>query len=187
MNCVDQFPSFIDRESASVVACADQLGRASVRKALREAIAILQRRMRDVDSVDEAVTTLGAARLHSEEATAAMCTVVFIVAKALDLTPQHLTRARRDARGTYARHVCMYLAWNILGISMPQIALFFHRRDHSTALYARNRIQAELDAGKIDSAKWEELTVLTRKCAERHGLLAGPRDGTRMNLLARSA
>ena len=100
-------------------------------------------------------------------------------------------RAGRDYEGGYARHVCMYLAWSTLGVSMPQIARFFNRRDHSTTLYAHNRIQAELDAGKIDPKRWNEVTTQIRACAEWHGLAgwkrSAARTAVRRDLWTRSA
>jgi chromosomal replication initiator protein len=58
-----------------------------------------------------------------------------------------LRGARRTQDIAFARHVAMYLARDLTEASLPQIGERFGGRDHSTVLYAVNKIERQLADG----------------------------------------
>jgi chromosomal replication initiator protein len=40
----------------------------------------------------------------------------------------------------------MYIAWQLTGASLPQIAREFGKKDHTTAMYARDKIADLMDS-----------------------------------------
>ena len=59
-----------------------------------------------------------------------------------------LRGARRTQDIAFARHVAMYLARDLTEASLPQIGERFGGRDHSTVLYAVNKIERQLTDGQ---------------------------------------
>jgi hypothetical protein len=97
--------------------------------------------------------------------------LVSTVAVGLDLNPQSVLQPTREQRFTYARQMCMHLAYGVFGMSSTRIARYFGKRDHTTVLYGRDRIQAELDIGKVDPVVWADLTQRVRVIGGKHGLV----------------
>jgi chromosomal replication initiator protein len=58
-----------------------------------------------------------------------------------------LRGARRTQDIAFARHIAMYLARDLTEASLPQIGERFGGRDHSTVLYAVNKIERQLKDG----------------------------------------
>jgi len=69
----------------------------------------------------------------------AVCTI-------LRLSRDDLLSSSRTARVTQARHLAMYLARDLTGLSLAEIARGF-KRDHSTVLHAIRRVSANLELG----------------------------------------
>lgn len=101
----------------------------------------------------------------------ALCDLVNAVAAALGVDAEGLMHRNREQRFSYARQMSMYLAYMVFGVSSSRIARYFGKRDHTTVLYGRNRIQADLDDGKIDAALWDQLVEQVRDIGRRHGLV----------------
>ena len=99
--------------------------------------------------------------------------LVVVVATGLSLNPQTVLQRTREQRSSYARQMCMHLAYGVFGMSSTRIARYFGKRDHTTVLYGRNRIQDELDTGKIDPVVWANLTEHVRVIGAKYGLVLG--------------
>jgi chromosomal replication initiation ATPase DnaA len=76
-----------------------------------------------------------------------------VVAVTLGTTVQrlHFSR-RRDVGISHPRAVAMYFGWMVVGESFPRIARHYGLKDHTSALYARDRIAGEIAAGWLPEA-----------------------------------
>jgi chromosomal replication initiator protein len=63
------------------------------------------------------------------------------VAKAHGLTVKEMDNHRRDQRLAGPRQIAMYLSTELTDCSLPQIAREFAKKDHTTVIYARNKIK----------------------------------------------
>ena len=68
------------------------------------------------------------------------------VSKFFGISIKEMEAQRRDQRVTMPRQVAMYIAWQLTGASLPQIAREFGKKDHTTAMYARDKIADMMDA-----------------------------------------
>lgn len=68
------------------------------------------------------------------------------VSKFFGISIKEMEAQRRDQRVTLPRQVAMYIAWQLTGASLPQIAREFGKKDHTTAMYARDKIADMMDA-----------------------------------------
>jgi chromosomal replication initiator protein len=68
------------------------------------------------------------------------------VSKFFGISIKEMEAQRRDQRVTLPRQVAMYIAWQLTGASLPQIAREFGKKDHTTAMYARDKIADLMDA-----------------------------------------
>jgi chromosomal replication initiator protein len=68
------------------------------------------------------------------------------VSKFFGISIKEMEAQRRDQRVTMPRQVAMYIAWQLTGASLPQIAREFGKKDHTTAMYARDKIADLMDA-----------------------------------------
>jgi chromosomal replication initiator protein len=64
-----------------------------------------------------------------------------VVAKEYGLTVKDMDHHRRDQRVAAPRQIAMYLATELTDNSLPQIAQQFHKKDHTTVMYARDKIR----------------------------------------------
>jgi len=110
----------------------------------------------------------------------AMSELVAIVAAGLGVNAEKVMHQHREQRSSYARQMSMYLAYTVFGVSSTRIARYFDKRDHTTVLYGRDRIQADLDAGRIDATLWEDLVERIREIGRKHGLFRS-KDGRAPN------
>jgi chromosomal replication initiator protein len=65
-------------------------------------------------------------------------------AGALGLSARQLTSPGRSRPVVYARQIAMYLCRELAGLSYPEIARHFNRRDHTTALHAHRKVKGQL-------------------------------------------
>lgn len=72
--------------------------------------------------------------------------IQILVARRCRVRIENLRSHRRNPKDTRARHIAMYLARRITEESYPTIAFNFGR-DHSTVVYAFDKVQALVDAG----------------------------------------
>ncbi len=63
------------------------------------------------------------------------------VAKAHGLSVKEMDNPRRDQRLAAPRHIAMYIAAELTDCSLPQIAREFGKKDHTTIMYARDKVK----------------------------------------------
>src|SRR5580704_6523523 len=61
------------------------------------------------------------------------------------ITVKKLEGQRRDQRLTVQRQIAMYLACELTNASLPQIAREFGKKDHTTVMYARDKVKQQQD------------------------------------------
>jgi chromosomal replication initiator protein len=61
------------------------------------------------------------------------------------ITQKELEGQRRDQRLTVPRQIAMYLACDLTNASLPQIAREFGKKDHTTVMYARDKVKAQME------------------------------------------
>ena len=83
------------------------------------------------------------------------------VAKAHGVTLSEMDQQRRDRRIAGPRHIAMYLACELTNESLPQIAREFQKKDHTTIMYARDKVQNQMD---IDEAYRNKIRQLLALC-----------------------
>jgi chromosomal replication initiator protein len=67
------------------------------------------------------------------------------VARFHGITLKELEGQRRDHRLTVPRQIAMYLACDLTNASLPQIAREFGKKDHTTVMYARNKVKEQME------------------------------------------
>jgi chromosomal replication initiator protein len=72
-------------------------------------------------------------------------TIMKVVSRYYDITPDQLTTQKRSRDVTYPRQVAMYLCRELTGMSLPRIGQVFGGRDHTTVMHACEKIQEELE------------------------------------------
>ena len=63
------------------------------------------------------------------------------VAKAHGLSVKEMDDPRRDRRLAAPRHIAMYIAAELTDCSLPHIAREFGKKDHTTVMYARDKVR----------------------------------------------
>ncbi|GAC1471020.1 MAG: hypothetical protein PVSMB1_18980 [Gemmatimonadaceae bacterium] len=58
---------------------------------------------------------------------------------------KELESQRRDHRLTVPRQIAMYLACDLTNASLPQIAREFGKKDHTTVMYARDKVKDQME------------------------------------------
>jgi chromosomal replication initiator protein len=72
--------------------------------------------------------------------------ILTVVSEHYGLTPRDLTGKRRTSRLVEARHIGMYLARELTGLSLAEIGKDFGGRDHGTVINAVRRVTAKIEA-----------------------------------------
>jgi len=67
------------------------------------------------------------------------------VARFHGITLKELEGQRRDHRLTVPRQIAMYLACDLTNASLPQIAREFGKKDHTTVMYARDKVKNQME------------------------------------------
>ncbi len=86
--------------------------------------------------------------------------IINTVADAYKVEPSELRSSKRSQDITIARHVAMYLAYDIGKFSFPRIGEGFGNRKHSSVFYAHNRIQELL---KADTELASMVSMISKK------------------------
>src|SRR6202790_2395500 len=81
------------------------------------------------------------------------------VAKGYAISVKEMEAQRRDQRVTLPRQIAMYIAWQLTGASLPQIAREFGKKDHTTAMYARDKIADMMEADEAFRNKIRSLVA----------------------------
>jgi chromosomal replication initiator protein len=82
------------------------------------------------------------------------------VANAHGLTVKEMDNGRRDQRLAGPRQIAMYIATSLTDYSLPQIARDFGKKDHTTIIYARNKIKDQIDRDEAFRNKILQLMTL---------------------------
>ncbi len=83
------------------------------------------------------------------------------VSRAHGLTVKEMDHHRRDQRLTVPRQIAMYLATELTDNSLPQIAREFQKKDHTTIMYARDKVKQLMD---VDEAYRNKVRALMSLC-----------------------
>jgi chromosomal replication initiator protein len=83
------------------------------------------------------------------------------VASAHGLTVKEMDNGRRDQRLAGPRQIAMYIATELTNYSLPQIARDFGKKDHTTVMYARDKIK---EAMQRDEAYRNKIRQLIAMC-----------------------
>ena len=67
------------------------------------------------------------------------------VARFHGITLKELEGQRRDQRLTVPRQIAMFLACDLTNASLPQIAREFGKKDHTTVMYARDKVKEHME------------------------------------------
>jgi chromosomal replication initiator protein len=82
------------------------------------------------------------------------------VAKAHGLTVKEMDQQRRDQRIAAPRQIAMYLACELTDNSLPQIAREFQKKDHTTIMYARDKVKNQMSIDETYRNKIRQLLAL---------------------------
>jgi len=82
------------------------------------------------------------------------------VARAHGLTVKEMDHPRRDQRLAAPRQIAMYLATALTGCSLPQIAREFGKKDHTTVMYARNKVSEQMQRDEAYRNKVRSLMTI---------------------------
>jgi chromosomal replication initiator protein len=82
------------------------------------------------------------------------------VAKAYGLSVKELEHTRRNKRIAAPRQVAMYLATELTQNSLPQIAREFQKKDHTTVMYARDRVKRLMENDETYRSKIRSLIAM---------------------------
>ncbi len=82
------------------------------------------------------------------------------VAKAHGLTVKEMDHQRRDQRLAAPRQIAMYLATELTDNSLPQIAREFGKKDHTTVMYARDKVKNQMSVDEAYRNKVRSLMAL---------------------------
>jgi chromosomal replication initiator protein len=83
------------------------------------------------------------------------------VADAYGLTVKEMDNGRRDQRLAGPRQIAMYIATTLTDYSLPQIARDFGKKDHTTIMYARDKIKDQIER---DEAYRNKIVQLMKLC-----------------------
>jgi chromosomal replication initiator protein len=82
------------------------------------------------------------------------------VARAHGLTVKEMDHQRRDQRLAAPRQIAMYLATELTDCSLPQIARDFAKKDHTTVMYARDKVKNQMATDEAYRNKVRALLAL---------------------------
>jgi chromosomal replication initiator protein len=82
------------------------------------------------------------------------------VAEAHGLTIKEMDQQRRDQRIAAPRQIAMYLACELTDNSLPQIAREFLKKDHTTIMYARDKVKNQMSIDETYRNKIRRLLAL---------------------------
>jgi chromosomal replication initiator protein len=82
------------------------------------------------------------------------------VAKAHGLSVKEMDHQRRNKRLSEPRQIAMYLASELTHNSLPQIAREFQKKDHTTVMYARDRVKRLMETDDAYRSKIRSLATI---------------------------
>ncbi len=84
------------------------------------------------------------------------------VARSHGLTVKEMDNQRRDQRLTVPRQIAMYLACELTDCSLPHIAREFGKKDHTTIMYARDKVKELMQRDEVYRNKVRSLMALVQ-------------------------
>jgi chromosomal replication initiator protein len=82
------------------------------------------------------------------------------VAKAHGLTVKEMDNHRRDQRVAAPRQIAMYVCTELTDCSLPHIAREFNKKDHTTVMYARDKVKEQMQRDEAYRNKIRSLIAL---------------------------
>jgi len=97
-------------------------------------------------------------QLKEEQKSITIDDIVKIVSSELNVKPSDIRSKKRARNVVNARRIVIYLARNLTPNSMPQIALYFGMKDHTTISHAMRKIKEVVDKDEKFKLLLEELS-----------------------------
>ena len=82
------------------------------------------------------------------------------VASAHGLTVKEMDNGRRDQRLAAPRQIAMFIATELTNYSLPQIARDFGKKDHTTVMYARDKVKDQMQRDEAYRNKIRQLIAM---------------------------
>ncbi len=82
------------------------------------------------------------------------------VAKAHGLTVKEMDNHRRDQRVAAPRQIAMYVCTELTDCSLPHIAREFNKKDHTTVMYARDKVKEQMQRDEAYRNRIRQLVAL---------------------------
>lgn len=93
--------------------------------------------------------------------------IISISAEYFDITPEEICSSSRSRPLVNARQMAMYLCRELTDLSLPNIGKRFGGRDHSTVIYAMNKVRELMQERQSTYEQVRELTTRIRQQAAR--------------------
>ncbi|HKU81233.1 MAG TPA: chromosomal replication initiator protein DnaA [Candidatus Tumulicola sp.] len=111
-------------------------------------------------TVDLAAEVLKSAVANAPLARITIAKIKETVAGAHGLTVKEMDNGRRDQRLAAPRQIAMYVATELTNYSLPQIAREFGKKDHTTVMYARDKIKDQMQRDEAYRNKIRQLIAM---------------------------
>jgi len=89
---------------------------------------------------------------HESEAEISIDLIQEVVAREFNLDKKDMKSKRRTEAIAYPRQIAMYLARSMTEFSLPEIGDAFGGRDHTTVMYAYDKISKKINSDPFFSA-----------------------------------
>jgi chromosomal replication initiator protein len=122
---------------------------------------------RQEPSVELAQSVLQALLPHGEEGHVTSDLVISVAADYFGITADEIRSSSRSRDLVTARQMAMYLCRELTDLSLPKIGDRFGGRDHSTVIYANNKIREQISENQRAYEQVKELTTRIRQQAAR--------------------
>jgi chromosomal replication initiator protein len=93
--------------------------------------------------------------------------VISVAGEYFDVTPEEICSPNRSRPLVTARQMAMYLCRELTDLSLPKIGERFGGRDHSTVIYANNKVRELMQKSESSFEQVRELTTRIRQQAAR--------------------
>ncbi|MFN2595560.1 MAG: chromosomal replication initiator protein DnaA [Actinomycetota bacterium] len=103
----------------------------------------------------------------SDEARVTAAMVINVAGDYFSITPEEITSSSRSRELVLARQMAMYLCRELTDLSLIEIGKRFGGRDHSTVIYATNKIRQQMQERQNCYEQVNELTARIRQQAAR--------------------
>ncbi|MEA2452630.1 MAG: chromosomal replication initiator protein [Actinomycetota bacterium] len=122
---------------------------------------------RSEPNVELAQSVLQSLLPHGEEGHVTSDLVISVAADYFGITPDEIRSSSRSRDLVTARQMAMYLCRELTDLSLPKIGERFGGRDHSTVIYANNKVREQIGENQRAYEQVKELTTRIRQQATR--------------------